>query len=97
MAAILTYYLGVSTVGLDTATEYEEMDDMSEERERVYAVEGMTCNHCTAAVAEEVGALPGVTAVHVELDSRRLTVRGERVEDEAVAVAVAEAGYRVRP
>ena len=70
---------------------------MNEERERVYAVEGMTCNHCTAAVAEEVGALPGVTAVHVELESRRLTVRGERVEDDAVAVAVAVAGYRVRP
>ena len=67
------------------------------ERERVYSVEGMTCGHCASGVAEEVGALPGVTAVHVELESGRLTVRGERVEDDAVAVAVAVAGYQVRP
>ena len=28
-----------------------------------YAVRGMTCEHCRAAVREEVGAIPGVTAV----------------------------------
>ena len=67
------------------------------EGEVIYSVEGMTCGHCATAVAGHVGALPGVTAVHVELESGRLTVRGERVEDEAVAAAVAEAGYQVRP
>jgi copper chaperone CopZ len=65
------------------------------EGEHVYSVEGMTCDHCRAAVAEEVGALPGVM-VDVELASGRLTVRGEHVEDEAVVAAVADAGYKVR-
>ena len=32
-----------------------------------YAVLGMTCGHCRAAVAEEVGAIAGVTAVEVDL------------------------------
>ena len=32
-----------------------------------YAVSGMTCAHCVAAVTEEVGRLDGVTAVEVDL------------------------------
>lgn len=32
-----------------------------------YPVTGMTCGHCIASVREEVGALPGVTEVAVEL------------------------------
>ena len=69
---------------------------MVRETQRVYAVEGMTCSHCRAAVAREVGAVDGVTGVEVDLASGRLTVRGEGVEDSAVAAAVVEAGYVVR-
>lgn len=68
---------------------------MEPELERVYSVDGMTCGHCATAVADEVGALPGVAAVDVDLESGRLTVRGEQVDDAAVAAAVADAGYGV--
>jgi copper chaperone len=67
---------------------------MSEQR--TYAVEGMTCGHCRAAVLEEVGAVAGVAEVRVDLESGRMTVLGEGVDDAAVAEAVAEAGYAVR-
>jgi copper chaperone len=63
--------------------------------ERTYTVSGMTCGHCRTAVAEEVGAIPGVTAVQVDLDSGRVTVAGQGFSDEAVAEAVDEAGYEV--
>jgi copper chaperone len=63
---------------------------------RVYRVAGMTCSHCATAVADEVGALPGVTSVDVDLGSGRLTVGGQSVDGAAVAAAVAEAGYAVR-
>jgi copper chaperone len=63
--------------------------------ERTYTVSGMTCGHCRTAVAEEVGAIPGVTAVQVDLDAGRVTVAGEGFSDEAVAEAVDEAGYEV--
>jgi copper chaperone CopZ len=69
--------------------------EVDREGEHVYSVEGMTCDHCRAAVAKGVGALPGVMVVDVELESGRLTVRGAHVEDEAVVAAVAEAGYKV--
>jgi copper ion binding protein len=60
----------------------------------VWTVEGMTCSHCVHAVTEEVGAIPGVTDVVVDLDSGRVTVTAEAdPSPEAVAAAVDEAGY----
>ncbi|CAN0508754.1 unnamed protein product [Phaeothamnion confervicola] len=70
---------------------------MSWETERTYVVEGMTCAHCRAAVAEEVGAVTGVTAVEVDLETGRLAVHGEGFDHAAIAAAVVEAGYAVRP
>ena len=63
--------------------------------ERTYAVEGMTCRHCELSVAEEVEEVQGVEAVEVDLTTRRLTVRGDEVEDAAVRAAVERAGYRL--
>jgi copper chaperone CopZ len=61
-----------------------------------YTVVGMTCGHCADAVTEEVSAVPGVTAVDVDLTSGGLTVRStEPVDDDAVRAAVEEAGYQV--
>ena len=62
---------------------------------RDYAVQGMTCAHCVLSVREEVSEVPGVESVDVDLASGRLTVAGERVDDAAVADAVAAAGYQV--
>ncbi len=70
---------------------------MSRETERVFVVEGMTCGHCRAAVAEEVGAVGGVIGVEIDLATGRLAVRGEGFDDAAIAAAVAEAGYQVQP
>ena len=61
-----------------------------------YTVVGMTCGHCLDAVTEEVSAVPGVTAVDVDLASGGLTVTStEPVDDGAVRAAVEEAGYEV--
>ena len=59
---------------------------------QTYTVSGMTCEHCVKSVTEEVGELPGVTGVDVDLASGRLTVDGD-VPPEAVRGAVEEAGY----
>ena len=47
---------------------------MSENTVHTYAVTGMTCGHCVGAVRQEVGALTGVTDVHVELATGDVTV-----------------------
>lgn len=59
-----------------------------------YQVSGMTCSHCVNAVQTEVGQLPGVTQVEVDLGSGAVTVTSEAPLDEAaVRAAVDEAGY----
>jgi copper chaperone len=60
-----------------------------------YTVPGMHCGHCERAVKEEVGALAGVEAVDVDLETKLVTVRGDAIDDAAVQAAIAEAGYDV--
>jgi copper chaperone CopZ len=62
---------------------------------RDYTVSGMTCGHCVMSVREEVSEVAGVQAVGVDLASGRLTVTGDGVSDDAVAAAVADAGYEL--
>lgn len=61
-------------------------------------VSGMTCGHCVAAVQEEVGAIPGVTGVAVDLATGAVAITSAApVDPTAVAAAVDEAGYEVIP
>ncbi|MDP8942815.1 MAG: heavy-metal-associated domain-containing protein [Actinomycetota bacterium] len=64
--------------------------------QQTYLVEGMSCDHCRVAVADEVGLVPGVESVDVDLESRLVTVRGQGISGQAVLEAIAEAGYEVR-
>jgi copper chaperone CopZ len=62
-----------------------------------YAVEGMTCGHCVAAVSREVTRIEGVTGVQIQLVpegvSRVEVESSARVDPTRVAAAVAEVGY----
>lgn len=60
-----------------------------------YTVPGMHCSHCEAAVAEEVSAVAGVSGVSVDLESKRVEVRGDALDDAAVRAAIEDAGYEV--
>jgi copper chaperone len=61
-----------------------------------YSVSGMTCAHCAGAVQGELGRLPGVTDVAVDLGAGRVTVVSEVTLDAAaVQAAVEEAGYEL--
>jgi copper chaperone len=59
-----------------------------------YTVSGMTCDHCTRSVHEEVSEVPGVESAEVDLVSGRLVVVGDVLPAD-VAAAVREAGYEV--
>jgi copper chaperone len=63
---------------------------------QTYAIQGMTCDHCTRAVARALAGLPGVTQV-VGVDLARGEARVEGSPDEAaVLAAVREEGYEAR-
>lgn len=60
-----------------------------------YRVPGMTCEHCRAAMTEELSAVTGVDAVAVDLESKLVQVSGEPLDDPTLRAAIAEAGYEV--
>lgn len=59
-----------------------------------YAVPGISCGHCAAAITGEVSTVPGVTSVDVSVDDKIVTVAGE-ADRAAVEAAIEEAGYEV--
>jgi len=58
-----------------------------------YRVPGMTCEHCTAAVSQELQAVAGVETVNVDLGTKLVEVVGRSLEDSALRAAIDEAGY----
>lgn len=62
---------------------------------RIYSVPDVSCEHCRTAITAEVGQVPGVTSVDVDLYARRVTVAGDPLDDAAVRAAIDEAGYDV--
>lgn len=61
--------------------------------ELTYTVPGMHCGHCKAAVEREVSQLEGIDDVLVDLETKRVVVRGGRLDDAAIRAAIDEAGY----
>ena len=57
-----------------------------------YVVPGVTCGHCKSAIETEVGQVPGVERVEVDIESKRVVIEGSAAEDALIA-AIAEAGY----
>jgi copper chaperone CopZ len=70
---------------------------MSTDSELTYVVDGMSCEHCKISVTKEVSQVAGVHAIDVDLASKRVRVRGERLEDAAVRAAIDAAGYDALP
>jgi copper chaperone len=62
--------------------------------EITYTVAGMSCGHCERAVSSKLESLAGVEQVEVDLDTKRVVVRGENLEDAALRAAIEEAGYK---
>lgn len=60
-----------------------------------YAVPGVSCAHCQAAITGEVQPLPGVETVDVDLEAKTVTVTGEPLDEAAILAAIDEAGYEV--
>ncbi|MDA8067908.1 heavy-metal-associated domain-containing protein [Conexibacter sp. DBS9H8] len=58
-----------------------------------YSVPGMTCNHCKAAVTEELSGVSGVELVAVDLDTKLVEVSGQKLDEGALRAAIVEAGY----
>ena len=59
-------------------------------------VQDMTCEACIQHVTKALNAVPGVTAVEVDLKEGKASVTGTATPD-ALATALNEAGYPAKP
>lgn len=67
--------------------------DATQPTDHVLNVDGMSCEHCVAAVTTEVSAVAGVEAVTVDLGAGTVTVAGGALGD--IKDAIDEAGFDV--
>jgi copper chaperone len=58
-----------------------------------YSVPGMHCDHCKRAIEQELGQVPGVRSVAVDLGAKTVVVEGDDLDDGALRAAIDEAGY----
>ncbi len=79
-----------------TPTTSTSIDQENPMTTHAYAVLGLTCGHCAAAVTSELKAVAGVTDVHVELvagGTSTVTVASRApLDDIQVRAALEEAG-----
>jgi copper chaperone CopZ len=61
---------------------------------RTYSVPEISCDHCKAAIEGEVGKVPGVDKVLVDVPGKTVAVDGAAADD-AIRAAIDEAGYDV--
>ena len=61
---------------------------------RSISVAGMSCDHCARAVRAEVGKIPGVADVDVDVAAGRVLITAKPLPDDvALREAIEEAGY----
>jgi len=60
-----------------------------------YNVPAIHCAHCATSIREEVSEVVGVDEVDVDVEARRVTVRGRELDDASLRAAISEAGYAV--
>lgn len=59
-------------------------------------VRGMTCDHCVAAVRDEISQIADVTDVAADLTSGEVVIAsGSPLDEAALRAAVDEAGYEL--
>ena len=94
MSATVTAYPGgrkkiphVGMVIVDVLGGGTKMTEIS------YTVSDMTCGHCTQTVSSRLEQVEGVESVAVDLETKRVVVRGEQLDDTALRAAINEAGY----
>ena len=62
----------------------------------IFHVHDISCQHCVAAITESVQAADAAAKVQVSTEIKEVRVETRTLDEEAVALAIAEAGYTVQ-
>ena len=59
-------------------------------------VDGMSCQHCVAALKKSLDAIDGVTETNVEVGSATVTFDESKVKDSDLNDAVVQTGFKIK-
>ena len=93
MALLLLYALVVAPLLHRAPLKHAPAENTTKIRR--FAVDGMTCHHCSAHVEKALQNVPGVTHAEVNLERGEALVEGDATDD-ALMQAVADIGYTLR-
>ncbi len=62
----------------------------------IFHVPDISCQHCVAAITASVQAADAAAKVQVSTETKEVRVETRTLDEEAVALAIAEAGYTVQ-
>ena len=58
-------------------------------------IDGMSCQHCVAAVKKAVDAIDGVSSSQVEVGSATVNFNDSKTSIDAISGAIQSAGYKI--
>ena len=93
MGALLLYALVVAPLLHRAPHKHAPAENTTKIRR--FAVDGMTCHHCSAHVEKALQNVPGVTHAEVNLERGEALVEGDAT-DETLIDAVNAIGYTLR-
>ncbi len=62
----------------------------------IFHVPDISCQHCVAAITQAVQAADAAAKVQVSTETKEVRVESTQLDEEAAALAIAEAGYTVQ-
>ena len=63
--------------------------------EKIYKIEGMSCNHCVMVVKRELSKL-NLTKVEVEIGSAKVNFDETKISQSEIENAISNSGYKVQ-
>ncbi|UTW67057.1 permease [bacterium SCSIO 12643] len=69
--------------------------DMSE-NEKVFSVEGMTCNHCKSSVEKNLSKLNQIEYVEADLASKTVVVKGNNIQASEIEQSINDLGFEYK-
>lgn len=72
-----------------------KIEDMAA-NEKVFTVEGMTCNHCKSSVEKNLAKLDKIEFVEVDLANKAVKITGENIDNSVIESAVNDLGYEYK-
>jgi hypothetical protein len=67
--------------------------DQMTTNEKVFVVDGMTCNHCKATVEKNLAKLDKIEFVQVDLATKTVKIKGEQLDNQSIESTISNLGY----